>query len=45
SFFLDKHSGKKCFIIALRELIILDSDDAFSWQWGARRDSSEETSC
>ncbi|WMV51473.1 hypothetical protein MTR67_044858 [Solanum verrucosum] len=39
SFFLDKHSGKMCFIIAPRELIILDSDDAFSWQWGAHRDS------
>ncbi|KAH0722788.1 hypothetical protein KY290_005440 [Solanum tuberosum] len=26
-------------MIAPRELIISDSDDAFSWQWGARRDS------
>ncbi|KAH0660314.1 hypothetical protein KY290_029810 [Solanum tuberosum] len=26
-------------MIAPRELIILDSDDEFSWQWGARRDS------
>ncbi|KAK4724485.1 hypothetical protein R3W88_027264 [Solanum pinnatisectum] len=39
SFFLHKHSEKKYFIIAPRELIILDSDDAFSWQWGPRRDS------
>ncbi|KAK4721482.1 hypothetical protein R3W88_011715 [Solanum pinnatisectum] len=40
SFFLDKHSGKKCFMIAPRELISLDSDDVFSWQWGEHPDSS-----
>ncbi|KAH0684664.1 hypothetical protein KY289_022416 [Solanum tuberosum] len=39
SFFLDKHSGKKGFMIAPRELISLDSDDAFSWQWGEHPDS------
>ncbi|KAK4706764.1 hypothetical protein R3W88_033673 [Solanum pinnatisectum] len=40
SFFLDKHSGKNSFMIAPRELIISDGDDAFSWQWGELPDSS-----
>ncbi|WMV45781.1 hypothetical protein MTR67_039166 [Solanum verrucosum] len=40
SIFLHKHSGKKSFMIPSRELIMLDSDDAFSWQWGAHCDSS-----
>ncbi|KAH0636127.1 hypothetical protein KY290_036551 [Solanum tuberosum] len=30
-------------MITPRKLIISDSDDAFSWQWGARRDSRLES--
>ncbi|KAG5610662.1 hypothetical protein H5410_021943 [Solanum commersonii] len=40
SFFLDKHSGKKSFMIASREIIISDSNDAYSWQWVQRPNSS-----
>ncbi|WMV25359.1 hypothetical protein MTR67_018744 [Solanum verrucosum] len=39
NFFLDKHNGKKYFMIAPRELIISDSDDAFSRQWVELPDS------
>ncbi|KAG5580858.1 hypothetical protein H5410_051485, partial [Solanum commersonii] len=40
SFFLDKHSGKKCIMIAPRELVISDSDNPYSWKWDKRLDSS-----
>ncbi|MCD7446002.1 hypothetical protein HAX54_024706 [Datura stramonium] len=33
SFFLDKHSGKKCFMIASRELTISRSGNTNYWKW------------
>ncbi|KAH0705036.1 hypothetical protein KY290_009745 [Solanum tuberosum] len=39
SFFIDKHSGKKCFMIAARKLEILGSDDIHSWQWKKHHES------
>ncbi|XP_055806908.1 F-box protein PP2-B3-like [Solanum dulcamara] len=43
SFFLDKHSGNKCFMVAPTDLIISESDDEYSWQWNERPDSRFST--
>nr|XP_033513702.1 F-box protein PP2-B10-like isoform X1 [Nicotiana tomentosiformis] len=39
SFSLDKHSGKKCFMVAPRELIIWWGDNLNYWQWKPHSDS------
>ncbi|XP_059274692.1 F-box protein PP2-B3-like [Lycium ferocissimum] len=39
SFLLDKHTGKKCFMIAPRELTISLGDNSYFWQWKRRPDS------
>ncbi|XP_070016504.1 F-box protein PP2-B10-like isoform X2 [Nicotiana sylvestris] len=39
SFSLDKHSGKKCFMVAPRELIISWGDNLNHWQWKPHPDS------
>ncbi|WMV25997.1 hypothetical protein MTR67_019382 [Solanum verrucosum] len=39
SFFLDKHSGKKCFMITARKLNIFASDDIRSWRWNTHPNS------
>ncbi|KAK2650781.1 hypothetical protein Ddye_018270 [Dipteronia dyeriana] len=42
SFWLDHESGKKCYMISARELIIKDSDIIYAWTWFSVSDANAD---